>query len=48
MECHNNKPQPTPDTKRKRKGTEINQCKIVKASNFQMSCLGFGNDTLID
>ena len=29
-ECHNNKPQPTPDTKMKRQRTEINPCKINK------------------
>ena len=27
-ECHSQRPQPTPDTKRKRKGTKINACKI--------------------
>ena len=29
-ECHNQKPQPTPDTKRKRKWTKVNACKINK------------------
>ena len=29
-ECHNHNPQQTPDTKRKRKRTEINACNINK------------------
>ena len=31
-ECHNHKPQPAPDTKRKRKWTKINTCKINKSA----------------
>ena len=32
-ECHNYKPQPTPDTQRKRTRTKINACKINKQLN---------------
>ena len=30
IECHNKKPQPIPNTKRKRKWKEINACKIKR------------------